>query len=49
MGTFSTALDAPLFDLAARIVERNEDVYIQHSSRKRMKLSMWAFWMGLPV
>ena len=29
MGAFLIVLDAPLFDLAARIVERNEDVFIQ--------------------
>ena len=29
MGTFLIILDAPRFNLAARIVERNEDVFIQ--------------------
>ena len=29
MGAFAIVLDAPLLDLAARIVERNEDVFIQ--------------------
>ena len=29
MGAFPIILDAPLFDLAARIGERNEDVFIQ--------------------
>ena len=29
MGTFAIVLDAPFFDLAPRIVERNENVFIQ--------------------
>ena len=29
MRSFPIVLDAPVFDLAARIVERNEDVFIQ--------------------
>ena len=29
MRAFPIVLDAPVFDLAARVVERNEDVFIQ--------------------
>ena len=29
MGTFAIVLDAPFFDLAARIVERDEDVLVE--------------------
>jgi hypothetical protein len=48
MGAFPIVLDAPVFDLEPRMVERSEDVFIQAPSRKRaLKLSICAFWIGL--
>ena len=40
---------APLLDLAARIVERDEDVLVEaFLAQAALKVSMNAFWIGLP-
>ena len=46
---FLIVFDSPSLDFAARVVERDEDVFVKASSRSRLlKLSMKAFWIGLP-
>jgi hypothetical protein len=41
-------LDVPLFDLAARVIERDEDSFRHSSLNRALKFSTCAFWIGLP-